>query len=532
MGERSMKCFQACLALILLSAACSYDIRYDGHSVLSCDVDSEDSADAMVAAAAHQELDVWSHRVHKGGKFDVQVTAEQRPFWEKKFGCETYIEDIQEMIDQQSKHAAFIAGLSGVEALLGEAQGKNGWYTKYHRFDEIVRRMQEVAKQHPTLARFVPSIGKSNEGRDIPVVHITGDGKQEEQDQGDSIDQLGEGEPSGLLLGNPKKAAPKAAKQPTAKATIKKDKPQIWFNGGQHAREWISPATVHYMYERLLSDYKKGVPKVKKLLNKFEFVIAPVINPDGYEYSHTSNRLWRKNMSKNSDGSRGVDMNRNWNNHWGQGGASTNPRAIDYQGPSVASEPEVKAVQNYILNKLPRKIAGIDFHSYGEMILRSKGWTKAKSQDENVLRKMASDMKKGIQQVHGTKYKSEVAAGLYPTTGSTDDWMSEQGKMWGHGWTVELAGRQHGAHGFMLPASHIKSASEEMYNGFVDFAQNLAKEERRRDRLGHEKWQEMWQMSSRRNKDKMGVEELKDSAGDNAEQLLGTPSLSQVEMLE
>merc|ERR1711988_905823 len=203
---------------------------------------------------------------------------------------------------------------------------------------------------------------------------------------------------------------------------------QIWINGGQHAREWIAPAAVMYMTEQLVKDYKTGeklerlekskdlgesdewlmknkVPKdfgeslesgvraraqhVKKMLDKFEFVVAPVINPDGYEYSFTGNRLWRKNRRKNDDGTMGVDLNRNWGNHWGQGGASTNPTAIDYQGPSAASEPEVAACQKYIMG-LKHRVAGIDFHSYGQLILRSKGWTKQKSQDENLLRKMAT----------------------------------------------------------------------------------------------------------------------------------------------
>merc|ERR1719231_1854529 len=163
------------------------------------------------------------------------------------------------------------------------------------------------------------------------------------------------------------------------------------------------------MTEQLLNDYSAGrelgeslhsgeqtaeterLGKVKKLMDKFEFVVAPVINPDGYEYSFSGNRLWRKNRRKNGDGSYGVDLNRNWDNHWGEGGASKNPAATDYQGPSVASEPEVKACQDYI-KKLDHRIAGIDFHSYGDLILRSKGWTKNKSHDESLLRKVGEVM--------------------------------------------------------------------------------------------------------------------------------------------
>jgi len=483
---------QLLVVLSALSVVTGYEVRFDGHAVLSCKIHGEDTAAAMVTAAEDQGLDVWSHRIHQGRNFHVQVGTEQRQWWEKRFGCGTYIEDLQKMIDEQELEAKEAnPEVPGVETLLGEGEHSDSWYTKYHRFDDIVKRMQQVAKGHPTLAKFVPSIGKSREGRDIPVVHITG-------------------EPKASLAGS-------------------KGKPQIWFNGGQHAREWIAPATVHYIYERLLADYKKKKPLATKLLNKFEFVVAPVINPDGYEYSFTGNRLWRKNRSKNADGSRGVDLNRNWGNHWGQGGASTNPKAIDYQGPSEASEPEVQACQKYI-QSLPRKMAGVDFHSYGEMILRSKGWTKQKSADENLLRKMAHDMKQGIAKVKGTKYKSEVAAGLYPTTGSTDDWMSEQGKMWGHGWTVELPGRQHGHHGFLLPASAIKGAAQEMYHGFSNFALNLTKEERKRERLGEELWQSQWRMSKRRSDEEKEKDELEGLLGSPAELSASDEELASLDM--
>ena len=32
-------------------------------------------------------------------------------------------------------------------------------------------------------------------------------------------------------------------------------------------------------------------------MNNIEFVVVPSLNPDGYEYTHTANRLWRKNRA-------------------------------------------------------------------------------------------------------------------------------------------------------------------------------------------------------------------------------------------
>ena len=39
---------------------------------------------------------------------------------------------------------------------------------------------------------------------------------------------------------------------------------------------------------KLFKEYDNSDPLVIKLLNKYEFHIMPLANPDGYEYSHTT----------------------------------------------------------------------------------------------------------------------------------------------------------------------------------------------------------------------------------------------------
>ena len=46
---------------------------------------------------------------------------------------------------------------------------------------------------------------------------------------------------------------------------------------GIHAREWISPATVTYVMNELITNPQHG-----RLLNMFDFFILPVTNPDGW----------------------------------------------------------------------------------------------------------------------------------------------------------------------------------------------------------------------------------------------------------
>ena len=54
-------------------------------------------------------------------------------------------------------------------------------------------------------------------------------------------------------------------------------KPAIWIDGGIHAREWISPATVTYIIRRLLAE-KSTKPD---LIDKLDWYFLPVLNPDG-----------------------------------------------------------------------------------------------------------------------------------------------------------------------------------------------------------------------------------------------------------
>jgi hypothetical protein len=68
-------------------------------------------------------------------------------------------------------------------------------------------------------------------------------------------------------------------------------KPAMWIDGGIHAREWISPATVTFMIRQLV---EVKDPEEADLLDNLDWYILPQVNPDGYEHTRTSDRLWRK----------------------------------------------------------------------------------------------------------------------------------------------------------------------------------------------------------------------------------------------
>jgi len=189
---------------------------------------------------------------------------------------EILIDDVQSLIEREQ-----------MEILAAQTLRPQDWFSSYHTYDEIVTFTSTLAFNYSKLASFIPAVGKSIEGREINILRITG----------------GTG---------PKKG-------------------QILLLGGQHAREWIGPATVLYAANTLLSEYASN-PDVAALVNNFDWTIVPVLNPDGYVFTWNNNRLWRKNRRVNSNGSFGVDLNRNWGDHWCEDGGSTNPNSDTYCG--------------------------------------------------------------------------------------------------------------------------------------------------------------------------------------------------------
>ena len=105
---------------------------------------------------------------------------------------------------------------------------------------------------------------------------------------------------------------------------------------------------------------------------------------------------WRKNTNESYCGvtskNRGADLNRNFDFQWDCcGGSNDSPCDMFYHGASPASEPEIRAVQNYMesifpdqrdpnLNdSAPLDTAGIyiDIHSYGREVLWPWGFTSS-----------------------------------------------------------------------------------------------------------------------------------------------------------
>ncbi|XP_008047784.1 carboxypeptidase A4 isoform X2 [Carlito syrichta] len=238
-------------------------------------------------------------------------------------------------------------------------------------------------------------------------------------------------------------------------------RPAIWLNAGIHAREWVSHATAIWTARKIASDYQKD-PVITSILEKMDIFLLPVANPDGYVYTHTKNRLWRKTRSPNP-GSHciGTDPNRNWNASFAGKGASDNPCSEVYHGPHAHSEVEVKAVVDFIQRHKHFK-AFIDLHSYSQLLMYPYGYTIKEAPDAAELDKVARQAAKTLASLSGTEYQvGPTSTTVYPASGSSVDWAYDHGIK--YAFTFEL--RDTGHYGFLLPASQIIPTAEETWLG-------------------------------------------------------------------
>jgi len=106
-------------------------------------------------------------------------------------------------------------------------------------------------------------------------------------------------------------------------------------------------STIYYMWY-LLENYASN-DEIKYLVDETEMYFVPLLNPDGYIYNQTTDPngggMWRKNRRPNSDGTFGVDLNRNYSHGWGTTGISWNTSDDTYPGTSAFSEPETQAMK-------------------------------------------------------------------------------------------------------------------------------------------------------------------------------------------
>ncbi|XP_064343432.1 carboxypeptidase A4 isoform X2 [Camelus dromedarius] len=246
-------------------------------------------------------------------------------------------------------------------------------------------------------------------------------------------------------------------------------RPAIWLNAGIHSREWISQATAIWTARKIVTDYGKD-PAITSILEKMDIFLLPVANPDGYVYTQTQDRLWRKSRSLNPGSSCiGTDLNRNWNVSFAGKGASDDPCSEAYHGTHANSEVEVKSVVDFIQKHRNFKCF-IDLHSYSQLLMYPYGYTFNKAPDTKELDEVARRAAKALASLSGTEYRvGPISTTIYPASGSSTDWAYDNGIK--YAFAFELRDTRH--YGFLLPANQIIPTAEETWLGMKTIMEHV-----------------------------------------------------------
>jgi hypothetical protein len=200
------------------------------------------------------------------------------------------------------------------------------------------------------------------------------------------------------------------------------DKPEILYNAVHHAREAGSLSQIIYYMWYLLDNYNTD-PEVKGIVDNMEMYFIPCVNPDGYIYNETNNPsgggMHRKNLRKNSDGSKGVDINRNYDKFWGYDntGSSTSTSSDSYRGPSAGSEPETKMIKNFCIAHHFKM--SISCHTFGGYLIHAWGYKANTPTPDDAL---MTNYGKFMTQENKYKVGTPIETVGYVANGASADW--------------------------------------------------------------------------------------------------------------
>lgn len=291
---------------------------------------------------------------------------------------------------------------------------------EYRDADTVLATLEALETEYPGRAKLYV-VGKTFEERDIVAIKISAD-------------------PSKNVVG----------------------KHEFLFTGMHHAREWISVEVTLRMAEFLLEQYDHS-DRIKQIVDQSEIWIIPLLNQDGFRYTWTDERLWRKTRRLNSDNTYGVDPNRNYDAGWGGKGSSKTPSSDVYCGTAPFSEPETAAVRDILdpaSGYMDDPAGFIDFHSYSQLVLYPYGHTYTSSPREKEMNAIATRISEIMEAETGVYYEPQKSSELYIATGGSSDWF-HLAHEFRNALTMEVRPNGDTMNGFVLATEQIKGTARE-----------------------------------------------------------------------
>jgi hypothetical protein len=415
------------IALLVLLCCGAALAQYDGHTLVQMHPETEgQSATLRQIMLNFDELDFWSEPSRAGFPVDVLVPPQmKKSFLTRATQMDikyTVLEDnIQDVVDVEMKNIA-------------KRARKPVDLDDWNDLIAIESWLSELPSQCAIgVACELRSIGMTSEDRNMWVF------------------QMSSGAGAGGSL-----------------------KPAFWIDATIHAREWLATGTILKIINHMVS----GGEGAEEMLDQYDFFFLPVMNPDGYAYTWSNERLWRKNRATNAGSTcRGTDLNRNYNWNWGQEGVSTSPCSDLYCGSVGGSELETQAVQNE-----GARIAGerefnalVTIHAYGRMwmhpwgnTINFNGFICERADDHDEMFRVANLVADEIQRAGGQSWARGTSCEvIYATTGATDDYMKGT-----HGVTHAICPELRG-NSFIVANTQIDPSFREVFAGLQVMAREI-----------------------------------------------------------
>uniref|UniRef100_A0AAG5DCV8 Peptidase M14 domain-containing protein n=1 Tax=Anopheles atroparvus TaxID=41427 RepID=A0AAG5DCV8_ANOAO len=351
------------------------------------------------------------------------------------------------------------------------------WY-RYHRYADIVKFLDYLGRRHSQHVRLL-HIGRSYEGRPLTVVRVS--------------------------------FAPSTRRRSAHKLSAKKRRPSVFIMAGAHGNQWIGPAVATWLLQRLLdaSNSSEVLPELETV-RSYDWYVLPVANPDGYEYSHEHDRMWSKSRSRpdhrpppgfgqalltsalswwntQSTATRhpearpeeacyGVDLDHNWAYRWQDtSGSSRSECSTSYAGPAAFSEPETRAVRDFLHTGRRNVRIFLSLQAYGQSLRYppvdpTEDYGSAMRLGAHAYGDVHEMAAVGLEAMRG-------AGGELPYTlersegGATASGYARFAAGVRYSYTLRLPDT--GTHGFLLPPSNIASTGRdtfELVKGMMDYS--------------------------------------------------------------
>ncbi|KAI4565452.1 hypothetical protein MJT46_019740, partial [Ovis ammon polii x Ovis aries] len=331
------------------------------------------------------------------------------------------MENVEDLIRQQTSNDTI------------SPRASSSYYEQYHSLNEIYSWIEVMTERYPDMVEKI-HIGSSYEKYPLYVLKVS---KKEQR-----------------------------------------AKHAMWIDCGIHAREWISPAFCLWFVGSVTYYYGKEKMHTN-LLKNMDFYIMPVVNVDGYDYTWKKDRMWRKNRSLHEKNACiGTDLNRNFaSKHWCGEGASSSSCSEIYCGTYPESEPEVKAVADFLRRNIKHIKAYISMHSYSQKIVFPYSYSRSRSKDHEELVKKSKAIfifrKNKSHLIETSVFQKVISFFLFLdlAPGGSDDWIYDLGIK--YSFTIEL--RDKGKYGFLLPERYIRPTCSEALAAVAKIASHVVR---------------------------------------------------------